>query len=185
MQAPVSLQNASGTTYQWKRQGTNLMGETNPTLVLTNLQAFQNGSYTVMVGNPDQSWSPGQVSSLSFSNTPINMVSYIKTGLMIVSNHPVSLALSVATVAVPSFAEFYPGQSVGSDPEGDGVPALTEYALGWSATMGSAGKAAAMPQISQTANRLVLNYQVRTNDPAVRVIPEASGDLAGTNWGLS
>ena len=161
------------------------MGETNPTLVLANLQAFQNGSYTVMVGNPDQSWSPGQVSSLSFSNTPISGVNYIKTGLMNVSNHPVTLTLAVATVAVPSFAEAYPGLAASSDVDGDGMSALVEYAMGWSASLGSAGKSSALPQFSQAGNRLVLNYQVRTNDPAVTVTPEASGDLAATNWGLS
>ena len=57
--------------------------------------------------------------------------------------------------------------------------------MGWSAALGSAGKSSALPQFSQVGNRLVLNYQVRTNDPAVTVTPEASGDLAVTNWGLS
>ena len=185
LQAPMSLQNAPGTTYQWKRQGTNLMGETNPTLVLANLQASQNGSYTVTVGNPDQSWSPSLISSLSFSNTPISGVNYTKTGLMNLSNHPASLTLAAATVAVPSFAEAYPGLAASSDVDGDGMSALVEYAMGWSASLGSAGKSSAVPQFSQVGNRLVLNYQVRTNDPAVTVTPEASGDLAATNWGLS
>jgi acetyl esterase/lipase len=185
LQAPLSLQNAPGTTYQWKRQGTNLMGETNPTLVLANLQASQNGSYTVTVGNPDQSWSPSLISSLSFSNTPISGVNYTKTGLMNLSNHPASLTLAAATVAVPSFAEAYPGQEAGNDLDGDGYPFLAEYAFGWSAVSGASGKMGILPQMKVSGNRLVLNYQVRTNDPAVSVTPEASGDLAGTNWGLS
>lgn len=183
LQAPVNPQNAPGTTYQWRRQGTNLTGETNPALVLANLQAAQNGAYSVVVGNPDQSWSPSLVSSLGFSNTAIPAINFIRTGLNNRSNHPVSLTLSVATVAVPSFAEAYPGQGAWSDTDGDGVAALTEYALGWSASLGSANKGGILPVINQSSNRLVLNYQVRTNDPKVSVVPEGSAELTPTNWG--
>ena len=185
LQAPMSLQNAPGTTYQWKRQGLSLAGETNSSLVIPSLQASHNGSYTVVLGNPDQSWSPSLVSILSFSNTPISGVNYTKTGLMNLSNHPGSLTLAAATVAVPSFAEAYPGLAASSDVDGDGMSALVEYAMGWSASLGSAGKSSALPQFSQAGNRLVLNYQMRTNDPAVTVTPEASGNLAVTNWGFS
>lgn len=182
LQAPAVLQNAPGTMYQWKRQGTNLAGETNPALVLANLQASQNGNYTVTLGNPDRSWSPGQISTLSFSNTPITSCNYIKTGLNYLSNHPSSLTLSVISVAVPSFVEAYPGQGALSDADGDGVSALMEYALGWSASLGNAGKGAVLPAMGQSGNRLVLNYQVRTNDPKVTVVPEASGDLGSVSW---
>jgi len=185
LQAPVQTGNAPGTTYQWKRQGVSLSGETNPSLVIPNLQASHNGSYTVVLGNPDQSWSPSLLSSLSFSNTPISGVSYVKTGLMNVSNHPTTLTLSVAVAAVPSFAEFYPGQSAASDADEDGVSALAEYAYGWSASMGMVGKAAVLPQSGQSANRLVLNYQVRTNDPRVVIFPEVATDLSGTGWASS
>ena len=185
LQAPVLAGNAPGTTYQWKRQGVSLSGETNPSLVIPSLQASHNGSYTVVLGNPDQSWSPSLLSSLSFSNIPISGVNYIKTGLMNVSNHPVTLTLAAATVAVPSFAEFYPGQSATSDGDGDGVSALAEYAYGWSASMGTVGKTAVLPQSGQSGNRLVLNYQVRTNDPRVLVFPEVATDLSGTGWASS
>lgn len=185
LQAPVSAGNAPGTTYQWKRQGVSLAGETNSTLILPNLQASNNGSYTVVLGNPDQSWSPSLISSLSFSNTPISGVNYLRTGLSNVSNHPGSLTLAVASVAVPSFAEAYPGQGAASDQDGDGVPALTEYALGWSAALGSTGKGLVLPAMRQSNNRLVLNYQVRTNDPKVSVVPVSVGDLSSSNWAVS
>ena len=118
----------------------------------------------MVVGNPDQSWPFNQVSRLSFSNTPITGVSYQKTGLNYVSNHPSALTLSVATVAVPSFADAYPGQSATNDLDGDTVSALVEYAYGWNASMGSVGKGAVLPSMNLSSNRLVLNYQVRTND---------------------
>ena len=182
LQAPVLAGNAPGTTYQWKRQGVSLAGETNSSMVIPSLQAVHNGSYTVVLGNPDQSWSASLLSSLSFSNTPISGVNYIKTGLMNVSNHPVTLTLAAANVAVPSFAESYPGQSATNDPDGDGFPALAEYALGWSAALGNAGKGSVLPVMSRSNNQLVLNYQVRTNDPKVTVVPENYGDLVSSNW---
>ncbi|NDD57419.1 MAG: hypothetical protein EBZ44_06885, partial [Verrucomicrobia bacterium] len=185
LRAPLASQNAPGTTYQWKRQGTNLPGETNPTLVLANLQATDNGNYSVTVGNPDQSWPLNQISILGFSNTPMVGIQFIKTGLNNFSNHPVTLTLSVASVAVPSFAESYPGQGAAGDPDGDGYPALAEYVFGGNSLLGAAEKSACLPQLGQSGGRLVLSYQVRTNDPKVAVMPETATDLAATNWALS
>ena len=182
LQAPLQVQNAPGTTYQWKHQGTNLAGETNASLVLANLQAAQNGSYTVAVGNPDRSWSQNLISVLGFSNTLLTSPLYIRAGQSNVASHPSLLTLSVAAVAVPSFAQAYPGQTAASDLDADGVTALTEYAYGWSAGWGSVGKAAVLPVMQRSGNQLVLNYQVRTNDPQVTVMPETSGDLIATNW---
>jgi hypothetical protein len=51
--------------------------------------------------------------------------------------------------------------------------------------MGTTGKAAVLPQSGQSGNRLVLNYQVRTNDPRVLVFPEVATDLSGTGWASS
>ena len=182
LQAPVIPSNAPGTTYQWKRQGVGLSGETNSSLSIPNLQASHNGSYTVELGNPDQSWSRNLLSSLSFSNTPINGMNYVKSGQSNIVSHPTILTLEVATVAVPSFAVAYSGESATSDVDGDGWPALAEYALGWSAALGNDGKGAVLPVMSRTNNQLVLNYQVRTNDPKVTVVPENSEDLVSSNW---
>ena len=175
--APVTNHSALGTTYQWKKDGVNLVGKTGATLVLNPLLATDNGSYTVVVGNPDKSWSPSDISWLTFVNTPISGVNYISTGLNAVLSHPTSMTLSVATVNVPSFAVAYPGESATSDVDGDGWVALVEYALGWSRAQGSVGKSAIFPQTVVENQRLVLNYQVRTNDPKVEVTAETSSDL--------
>jgi acetyl esterase/lipase len=175
--APVTNHSAPGTTYQWTKNGVNLAGKTGATLVLNPLLATDNGSYAVVVGNPDQSWSPFDISWLTFVNTPISAVNYISTGLNEVLSHPTSMTLSVATVNVPSFAVAYPGESATSDVDGDGWVALVEYALGWSRAQGSVGKAVIFPQTVVENQRLVLNYQVRTNDPKVEVTAETSSDL--------
>ena len=181
--APLVTQSAPGTTYQWKKDGVNMSGKTYATLVLNPLSASDNGSYSVSVGNPDRMWLSTDVSSLSFVNTPISGVNYVKTGLNQVNSHPDSLTLAVATVAVPSFALAYPGELVTSDVDGDGWVALVEYALGWSWAQGSAGKAAIFPQTVVENQRLVLNYQVRSNDPKVSVTAETSSDLGNpSSW---
>jgi len=175
--APVTNHSAPGTTYQWKKDGVNLVGKTSATLVLNPLSASDNGSYAVVVGNPDRTWSSSDISSLGFVNTPISGVSYVKSGLSLVNSHPSSLTLAVATVNVPSFAVAYPGELATSDVDGDGWAALVEYALGWSRAQGSVGKSAIFPQTVVENQRLVLNYQVRTNDPKVEVTAETSSDL--------
>jgi hypothetical protein len=184
--APLTTKSAAGTTYQWTKNGVNLVGKTSATLVLNPLSASDNGSYSVVVGNPDRSWSSSDFSSIGFVNTPISGVNYVKTGLIRdtqVNSHPDSLTLAVATVAVPSFAVAYPGESATSDVDGDGWVALVEYALGWSRAQGSVGKAAIFPQTVVENGRLVLSYQVRANDPTVGVTPETSTDLVNaSSW---
>ena len=175
--APVTNRSAPGTTYQWTKNGVNLAGKTGATLVLNPLLATDNGSYAVVVGNPDRSWSRFDISWLTFVNTPISGVNYISTGLNEVLSHPTSMTLSVATVNVPSFATAYPAESPTSDVDGDGWVALVEYALGWSRAQGSVGKSAILPQTVVENQRLVLNYQVRANDPKVEVTAETSSDL--------
>ena len=183
--APLTTKSALGTTYQWTKNGVNLVGKTSASLVLNPLSANDNGSYSVVVGNPDKTWSSNDVSSLGFVNTPISGVNYVKTGLIRsnqVNSHPDSLTLAVATVAVPSFTVAYSGESATSDVDGDGWVALVEYALGWSRDQGSTGKSAIFPQTVVESQRLVLNYQTRTNDPKVLVVPEASTNLVAGAW---
>jgi acetyl esterase/lipase len=181
--APVTNHSAPRTTYQWTKSGGNLVGQTNANLVLNPLLATDNGSYAVVVGNPDKLWSSNEVSWLSFVNTPISGVNYVKAGLSNVVSHPTTMTLAVATVNVPSLAVAYSGESATSDIDGDGWVALVEYALGWSRAQGSVGKSAILPQTVVENQRLVLNYQVRTNDPKVEVTAETSSDLVNpSSW---
>ena len=184
--APVTTKSAAGTTYQWTKNGVNLVGKTSATLVLNPLLATDNGAYAVAIGNPDRSWLVTDVSSLSFVNSPIHGLNFVRAGLSNGVSHPAGLTLTVATVAVPSFAVAYPEELATSDVDGDGWVALVEYALGWSRAQGSVGKATIFPKVVVENQRLVLNYQVRANDPKVGVTPETSTDLVNpSSWSSS
>jgi len=184
--APLTTKSAPGTTYQWTKNGANLVGKTSATLILNPLLASDNGTYSVVVGNPDRSWLSTDISSLSFVNSTISGVNYGRAGLSNVVSHPTSLNLVVATVAVPSFVAAYPGELATSDVDGDGWVALVEYVLGWSRAQGSVGKAAIFPQTVVENGRLVLSYQVRANDPMIGVAPETSTDLVNpSSWSSS
>ncbi len=178
--APLTNHSAPGTTYQWKKDGVNLVEKTGATLVLNPLLASDNGSYAVVVGNPDRSWSPSDVSWLTFVNTPISGVNYISTGSNAVLSHPTSMTLAVATVNVPvnpagsTFAEAYPGKSM-TDIAPNGLSYLANYGFG-----GSEGIAPTLPVMdSSDPTKLRLVVVARTDDLIV-LGGQATTDLAGS-----
>jgi acetyl esterase/lipase len=178
--APLTTKSAPGTTYQWTKNGVNLVGKTSATLILNPLLASDNGSYAVVVGNPDRSWSSSDISSLGFVNTPISGVNYILTGLNKVLSHPTSMTLSVATVNVPvnpagsTFAEAYPGKSM-TDIAPNGLSYLANYGFG-----GSEGIAPTLPVMdSSDPTKLRLVVVARTDDLIV-LGGQATTDLAGS-----
>jgi len=67
-----------------------------------------------------------------------------------------------------------------SDANGDGVPALVEYALGGSTNSNNLG---ILPSLSTNTNRLfTLTAIVRTNDPKLSILPVVSTNLGTNNW---
>ena len=82
-----------------------------------------------------------------------------------------------------SFSSVYPSSLPNSDANGDGVPALVEYALGGSSLSNNLG---ILPNVSLSNNILKLEAIVRTNDTNLLIYPQATIDLAfSTNWTTS
>jgi glycosidase len=78
----------------------------------------------------------------------------------------------------PSFESLFPGQAADSDVDGDGVPALAEYALNGSTDSNDAGK---LPQI-EDGSMLAISAVVRTNDSRLTTDAVTSANLsAGWN----
>jgi subtilisin family serine protease len=79
-----------------------------------------------------------------------------------------------------SFSAVYPASLPTSDANGDGVPALVEYALGGSSQSNNLG---ILPSVTLSNNILKLKALVRTNDTNLLVYPEATLNLgASTSW---
>jgi glycosidase len=83
------------------------------------------------------------------------------------------------TVTGTSFAGEWAGQTATSDANGDGVPALAEYALGGIAGSNNFG---VLPQVTRSNNTLTLSALVRTNDPKLSVFPQAASTLGTNSW---
>jgi glycosidase len=81
------------------------------------------------------------------------------------------------TAGGPSFESLFPGQDPNSDIDGDGVPALAEYALNGSSDSNDIGK---LPQVEE-GSRLAITAVVRANDPRLTVDALTSINLA-SGW---
>jgi hypothetical protein len=83
------------------------------------------------------------------------------------------------TVSGASFASEWSGQDATSDANGDGVPALAEYALGGIAGSNNIG---VLPQMTRSNNTLTLSALVRINDPKLSVFPQSASTLGTNSW---
>jgi plastocyanin len=83
------------------------------------------------------------------------------------------------TVTGTSFAGEWVGQTATSDANGDGVPALAEYALGGIAGSNNIG---VLPQLTRSNNTLTLSALVRINDPKLSVFPQSASTLGTNSW---
>jgi len=81
------------------------------------------------------------------------------------------------TAGGPTFESLFPGQDPSSDVDGDGVPALAEYALNGSTGTDDSGKLAQIEEDS----RLAITAVVRANDPRLTVDALTSINLA-SGW---
>jgi hypothetical protein len=87
-----------------------------------------------------------------------------------------SAMVSVSVVNVPEFADVFGSADPSADSNGDGIPNFLAYALG--AT--DSNSLVVRPVSSVTSSNLSLTAIVRTNDPRVQVLGNATGTL--TNW---
>lgn len=134
--------------YQWNLNGIALAGQTSAILNLNQVQAADEGLYSLTASN---------VAGVTLSD-------------------PVFLAIQP-----PSFGALFGGVDPVSDGDGDGVPALAEYALGGGTNRHDADLLPALAVIP--GDQVALDYAVRTDDPKLETWPERTGDLTATsNW---
>lgn len=96
----------SGLTYQWRREGTNLVAETNPQLLLTSFQTNQTGNYSVVVTDNANSITSSVVTITLAGPSPTFADWKADKGLPMGQDGP------------------------GDDPDGDGLSNVVEFAFG-------------------------------------------------------
>ena len=84
----------------------------------------------------------------------------------------------IYTVTGTSFGTLFGDQTATSDANGDGVPALVEYALNGT----NSNNLGILPQVTRSNNTLTLSAIVRTNDTNLSVYPQATTDLGSGTW---
>jgi len=93
----------------------------------------------------------------------------------VIESNPDFFGDKIETLTIlPSFAGSFPNLGPNDDPDGDGIPALMEYALGGSVGISDLDK---LPQTEFSNNTLRLIAVVRTNDPNLIIEPVRSTTL--------
>jgi hypothetical protein len=91
--------------------------------------------------------------------------------------------LSITNPPAPTFASTFGSASLTSDSDGDGVPALVEYALGGGTNRNDQSL---LPVPSVSGSNVSMSAVVRTNDTNLLIYPEAILNLgSSTNWTTS
>ena len=174
-EATITFQKASQTITFDPLSITGNVGEPARTLV-----ASSSSGLTVLFssGNPGVA---SLIGNTLYFNSPGSAVITASQG----GNDNYEAATSVTrtyTVTGASFANEWSGQNADSDANGDGVPALAEYALGGIAGSNNLG---VLPQVTRSNTTLSLSALVRTNDPNLSVFPQVSTSLGTNAWSSS
>jgi len=126
-------------------------------------------SLPVSFSSSDTSMASFSASSVTFQTPGIVTLTASQSG----NGH--YLAASNVAVTISVFGV----QNPNTDQDGDGVPALVEYALG-GGTNGN--DQSLLPVATLSGSSLSMSAVVRTNDTNLLIYPEANLDLVSTNW---
>jgi hypothetical protein len=167
---------------------------------VTNTLSVAKATATVTLGNTSQTYDgsprsisatttpPGLSTSITYDGSataPVNAGTYAVEAHVTDSNYQGSATgtLSITAPPAPTFASTFGTATPTSDGDGDGIPALAEYALG-GGTNGNDQNL--LPVADLTGSTLSMSAVVRTNDTNLLIYPEATLDLgSSTNWTTS
>ena len=154
------------------------------TITLGNLNQVQGSPVPVSVNiNNPVTLNPAPLPATvltygTFTNQPSLPGEYLVLATVEDDNY---LGSSSANLVIRSrFSALFNGATGDSDDDGDGIPALMEYALGGSIGTDDQSK---LPEISTTNGNLTLTAVVRTNDPTLTIEPIRSTNLATGAFG--
>jgi autotransporter-associated beta strand protein len=114
------------------------------------------------------------VGNLNFEVTPTTYTLTVTVSDGTDTSDPADVTVNVLNVS--EFSDVFGSSNPSADDNGDGISNLMAYAMGATSSI----SVMARPELSLTSNNLTLTALVRTNDPKVQILGNASPAL--TNW---
>ncbi len=173
------------TNYSGSASGTLEISKATATVQISNLSQIYDGSTKPVTATTTPSGLSVLVTYDRSATAPSAVGTYAVSATVTHSNYQGSASGTLSITAPPAatFASTFGGATPTSDGDGDGVPALVEYALG-GGTNGN--DQSLLPVATLTGSTLSMSAVVRTNDTNLLIYPEATLDLgSSTNWTTS
>jgi len=170
------------TNYSGSASGTLEISKATATVQISNLSQMYDGFAKPVTVTTTPSGLSVSVTYDGSATGPSAVGTYAVSATVTDSNYQGSASgtLSITDPPAATFASTFGGATPTSDGDGDGVPALVEYALGGST---NGNDQSLLPVASLTGSTLSMSAVVRTNDTNLLIYPEATLDLgSSTNW---
>ena len=173
------------TNYSGSASGTLEISRATATVQISNLSQIYDGSTKPVTVTTTPSGLSVLVTYDGSATAPSAVGTYAVSAAVTDSNYQGSASGTLSITAPPAttFASTFGGAIPTSDGDGDGVPALVEYALG-GGTNGN--DQSLLPVATLTGSTLSMSAVVRTNDTNLLIYPEATLDVgSSTSWTTS
>ena len=174
----------SDPNYSGSASGSLVIGKASATVSISGLtQTYDGSPKTVTVSTTPSGLSVSTTYDGS-ATAPTATGTYAVAVSVTDPNYQGSASASLTIQPPPfSFASSFGSSTPGSDSDGDGIPALVEYALGGSTNDSDLNL---LPVPSVLGSNVSMSAVVRTNDTNLLIYPEATLDLSvSTNWTTS
>ena len=173
------------TNYSGSASGTLEISKATATVQISSLSQIYDGSSKPVTVTTTPSGLSVSVTYDGSAAVPSAIGTYAVAATVTDSNYQGSATgtLSITAPPAPTFASTFGTVTPTSDGDGDGIPALAEYALGGGTNGNDLSR---LPVPSVSGSNISMSAVVRTNDTNLLIYPEATLDLgSSTNWTTS
>ena len=166
--------------YTGSSSGTLVVGKASATLSITGLNQTYDGSPKSVGVTTTPSGLAVSTTYNGSATAPMAAGSYAVAVSITDPNYQGSGSATLTIQPPPvSFASSFGSTTPTSDADGDGIPALVEYALGGST---NGNDQSLLPVPSASGSNISMAAVVRTNDANLLIYPQACLNLSSSNW---
>ena len=170
----------SDPNYTGSSSGTLVVNKASATLSITDLNQTYDGSPKSVGVTTTPSGLAVSTTYNGSANAPTAAGSYAVAVSITDPNYQGSASATLTIQPPPvSFASSFGSTTPTSDADGDGIPALVEYALGGST---NGNDQSLLPVLSVSGSNISMAAVVRTNDTNLLIYPQACLNLSSSNW---